>query len=222
MSEDMPYTLEKAHLPLGMIKLGHISLSNYRKETQLYLSEQLKCEGDIKTLKNKGNFFQWLDDLYQKEWVVYSKAPFNSAEYVLGYLGRYTHSVGISNYRIKEVKGQKITFQWKDSKEKNKNKLMTLEAAEFIRRFLMHILPHKFVKIRHYGILSNRNRKTKLKICKKRIGSVFKYRKKELKKKSASEILLLLTGVDLQQCPCCKKGKMVSAEKILGQKLCPT
>ena len=99
---------------------------------------------------------------------------------------------------------------------------MTLEATEFIRRFLMHILPHKFVKIRHYGILSNRNRKTKLKICKKQIGSVFKYRKEELKKKSTREILLLLTGIDLQQCPCCKKGKMVSAEKIVGQKLCPT
>ena len=87
---------------------------------QLYLSEQLKCEGDIKTLKNKGNFFQWLDDLYQKEWVVYSKAPFKSAEYVLGYLGRYTHRVAISNDRIKEIKHKEVTFQWKDYKEKIK------------------------------------------------------------------------------------------------------
>ena len=138
------------------------------------------------------------------------------------YLGRYTHRVAISNDRIKELKDKRITFHWKNYKENNKSKLMTLEATEFIRRFLLHVLPHKFVKIRHYGILSNRNRKTKLKICKKRIGSVYKYRKKELKKKSASEILLLLTGIDLHQCPCCKKGKMVSAEKILGQKLYPT
>lgn len=95
--------------------------------------------------------------MYAKEWIVYSKAPYKSASHVLKYLGRYTHRVAISNDRILNIKEDKITFKWRDYRDNNKEKIMVLSSDEFIRRFITHILPPAFVKIRHYGINSNRN-----------------------------------------------------------------
>ncbi|MCB2307411.1 transposase [Clostridium estertheticum] len=90
--------------------------------------------------------------------MVYCKPPFGSAEHVLEYLGRYSHRVSISNHRIINLENGYVTFKWKDYRDYNKEKFMTLTVDEFMRRFFMHVLPRKFVKIRHYGILSNRNR----------------------------------------------------------------
>ncbi|MBB6625524.1 transposase [Clostridium gasigenes] len=102
------------------------------------------------------SLFQWP--------LVYSKAPFSSAEYALKYLGRYTHRVAISDNRIVKVDKENVVFKWIDYRDKNKEKIITLKAEEFIRRFTMHILPDRFVKIRHYGILENRNKKQETKV----------------------------------------------------------
>jgi hypothetical protein len=164
-----------------------------------YQDGDLQFYGKIDSLSGKLKFQALIDDLYQKEWIVYCKKPFKSPWHVLRYLGRYTHRVAISNQRIVGLDNDQVSFQWRDYKDNNRTKLMTLEAPEFIRRFLMHVLPSRFVKIRHYGILSNRNRNRKLRLCQKLTFSKIQ----KFQKLSAVELLLKLTGLDLRICPCC-------------------
>jgi hypothetical protein len=104
---------------------------------------------------------------FECEWVVYAKPPFGGPEQVLRYLARYTHRVAISNSRILSVEGDKVTFRWKDYAHGNKNKAMTLKATEFLRRFLMHVLPKGFVRIRFFGFLANRRRAKLLAVCRR-------------------------------------------------------
>ena len=177
-----------------------------------YYNNELKFTNDINELKHKNVFQCFVDRLYDKEWVVYCKPPFGSAEHVVDYLGRYTHRVAISNNRIEAFENGYVTFKWKDYSDSNKEKHMTLESEEFIRRFLMHILPSKFVKIRHYGILSNRNRMTKLKRC-KQILKVSAIKIQDKLKLTTAELLFKLTGIDINKCPCCN-GKMSNRKKI--------
>jgi hypothetical protein len=159
----------------------------------------LKFYGKLESLTGKTKFQVLIDTLYQKEWVVYCKKPFKSPWHVLRYLGRYTHRVAISNHRIVGLDNDHVSFQWRDYKNDNRTKVMALEASEFIRRFLMHVLPRRFVKIRHYGILSNRNRNLKLRLCQKLTFSQIR----KAQNLSTVELLLKLTGLDLQVCPCC-------------------
>ncbi|MBU7008605.1 hypothetical protein Ga0451573_003564 [Peptococcaceae bacterium DYL19] len=149
-------------------------------------------------------FNSFLSPLSKANWVVYCKPPFAGPEKVLQYLGQYTHRVAISNNRIINVEDSKVTFKWRDYRDNNKTKLMTLGAQEFIRRFLLHILPQRFVRIRHYGILSNRNRNTKLNTCK----HLFKLSTSRTKITDIAELLLKLTGRDITLCPQCGKGKI--------------
>lgn len=135
-----------------------------------FYNRKLKFMGKISEFASSNIFKCLVEKLREKAWIVYYKPPFKSAAYVLQYLGRYTHRVAISNNRIQFVGNGLVTFKWKDYKDESKQKYITVTAEEFIRRFLMHILPDKFVKIRHYGILSNRNKKTKLQHCKKLTG----------------------------------------------------
>ena len=185
---------------------------------EAYQDGELRFYGKLGPLSGKLKFQNLVDSLYQKDWVVYCKKPFKSPWYVLRYLGRYTHRVAISNQRIVSLqdnagaKAPEVTFTWRDYKEKSKTKLMTLDASEFIRRFLMHVLPSRFVKIRHYGILSNRNRNRKLRLCQRLTLSKIR----EPQKLSMVELLLKLTGLDLRVCPCCKQGRMVT-KQLLGQ-----
>ena len=179
-----------------------------------YYSRTLKFMGEITELARTDIFMLLLEKLQQKDWIVYSKPPFKTAAYVLQYLGRYTHRVAISNNRIEHIENGFITFKWRDYKDKNKEKHMTVTAEEFIRRFLMHILPERFVKIRHFGILGNRNKRTKLERCKKLTGVKLKDLLRSNKKLSTAELLLKLIGIDICQCPCCKKGKMIRKTKL--------
>ena len=117
------------------------------------------------------NFLSLVDSLYRREWVVFCKKPFKSPAHVVKYLGRYTHRVAISNSRIQAFDGQTVSFSWKDYKDGNKRKVMTLDATEFTRRFLLHVLPDRFVKIRHYGILCSRNIRAKLLKCRMLAGA---------------------------------------------------
>lgn len=133
---------------------------------------ELKFPKDKKYLKNKENFNKFIEPLYKKTWITYIEPPKGEPENVIEYIGRYSFRVAISNERIKSIDNGKVTFEYKDYKDESKIKLMTISAEEFIRRFLLHILPNRFTKIRHYGLLSNRNRKTIISLCRVLIGTV--------------------------------------------------
>ena len=126
---------------------------------------QLHLSGNLALLAQPRIFASWLRPLFRKDWVVYSKPPFGGPEYVLQYLGRYTHRVAISNHRLVSFADGQITFRWRDSAHNNEQKLMTLSLDEFLRRFLLHLLPKGFVRIRHFGFLANRRRSTLLPLC---------------------------------------------------------
>ena len=117
-------------------------------------------------LKNIKNFNKFLEPLYDKTWITYIEAPKGKSENVIEYVGRYSFRVAISNDRIKNIENDLITFEYKDYKDNAKIKEMTITADEFIRRFLLHVLPDNFTKIKHYGILSNRNKKNNIRFCK--------------------------------------------------------
>jgi len=143
--------------------------------------------------------------LYAKNWVVYAKRPFLGPKAVIEYLGRYTHKVAISNYRIKAVEKGHITFEWKDYKVGGEKKLLTLPILEFLRRFCLHLLPDRFQRIRHYGILSSRGRVTYIPDIQLNMGIV----RLNLSKGQRKEKALSRLKID-DQCPCCQKGKMRS------------
>jgi hypothetical protein len=190
----------------------------FRGKFLAYLKEarekgELVFPGTIAYLKEERSFKALLDDLYEKQWVVYCKPPFKSTETVIEYLGRYTHRVAISNHRLVKIEADQVTFRYRDRNDNDETKLMSLDALEFIRRFLLHILPDGFVKIRHYGILSNRNRTKKLALCKELLG-VDGPQEHEQEKESWQELLQRITGHDPSICPFCGKGTMVLKEVL--------
>jgi Putative transposase/Transposase zinc-binding domain len=126
---------------------------------------QLSFHGDLQLLAQPKTFCSWLRPLFRKDWVVYAKRPFGGPEYVLQYLGRYTHRVAISNHRLVSFADGQVTFRWRDSAHNNEQKLLTLPLHEFLRRFLLHLLPQGFVRIRNFGFLANRRRATLLPLC---------------------------------------------------------
>jgi Putative transposase len=132
----------------------------------------LHFSGNLSLLAQPKIFAAWLRPLFRKDWVVYSKPPFGGPEYVLQYLGRYTHRVAISNHRLVSLADQKVTFRWRDSADNNEQKLMTLSLDEFLSRFLLHLLPKGFVRIRNFGFLANRRRSTLLPLCRQLLGAV--------------------------------------------------
>ena len=178
----------------------------FRGKFLYYLKqEKLDFYGKNKYLENPASYNDLIQKLYNKDWIVYCKEPFNNADCVIQYLGRYTHRVAISNERILDVTDENVTFKWRDYKDNNIMKEMTVTIEEFIRRFLLHILPPHFMKIRYYGILGNRNKKKKLLKCK--ILTRTKIYKKE--KLPTPELLKKILGKDFNLCPCCKKGHML-------------
>lgn len=180
---------------------------------QAYMNDHLVFYGNQQHLVDKNIFNSFLSTLYSKEWIVYCKPPFKNASYVVEYLGRYTHRVAISNNRILKLENGNVTFKWRDYKNNNQQKLMTISAEEFIRRFLIHILPDRFMKIRHYGLLGNRNKTTKLKLCKQLTNTPIRLNPKE--KLSTLQLLEKLTGKDFSLCPCCGIGHLIRAAPTL-------
>ena len=179
----------------------------FRGKFLYYLKkEELEFYGKNEYLNNKQNFDELMSKMYNKEWISYCKPPFENAKSVIKYLGRYTHRVAISNERIVSEENGEVTFKYRDYKDNNKMKEMTVKAEEFIRRFLMHILPPGFMKIRHYGLLGNRNKKTKLAVCKKLTNTTSPVKPKL----TTLEILKKTLGVDFNICPMCHKGHLMS------------
>ena len=139
--------------------------SSSMRSSRLSRTASSASQGDLKLLAQPQTFAAWLRPLYRQDWVVYLKRPFGGPEYVLHYLGRYTHRVAISNHRLVSFADGQVTFRWRDSADHNKQKLLTLALDEFLCRFLLHILPKGFVRIRNFGFLANRKRATLLPLC---------------------------------------------------------
>jgi predicted Zn-ribbon and HTH transcriptional regulator len=148
----------------------------------------------------------------QKSWVVYAKKPFGSPQTVLDYLGRYTHRVALSNERILKIENGKVLLSYRDRKEGDQKKIITLDAHEFIRRFLLHVLPDGFMRIRHFGFLANRSKKQMLPQCRKLLK--LDPALPEIPKQSAKDLLLKLSGIDLSRCPSCQKGTMIVVAEL--------
>jgi hypothetical protein len=149
--------------------------------------------------------------LRQLDWVVYAKPPFAGPESVLAYLGAYTHRIAISNHRITSLEGRHVSFLYRDYADDRKKKVMCLDIDEFIRRFLLHVLPKRFVRIRHYGLLANRSRKEKIARCR----ALLSASEPEVRdKESIAEKLLRITGLDIHACPLCHEGRMIVVAEI--------
>jgi hypothetical protein len=174
---------------------------------QVFTKGKLIFPGATQHLKSRREFSRLLDQLREKDWVVYSKKPFAGPEQVLDYLGRYTHRVAISNNRIIDVDNGRVAFTYKDRKDNDSRKVMTLQPDEFIRRFLLHVLPEGFMRIRHFGFLSNRSKKHNLTLCRQLLGLPPEL--PEVANQSARELMLELTGIDPTKCPQCTRGTMV-------------
>ena len=131
----------------------------------MHAEHKLAFHGTLVSLQNPKAFTAWLRPLFRSKWVVYAKRPFGGAQHALRYLGQYTHRVAISNHRLVALADGMVTFRWRDSAHKNKKRLMTLPVNEFLRRFLLHVLPPGFVRIRHFGLMAHRRRGASLPLC---------------------------------------------------------
>lgn len=161
---------------------------------------------------NHYTFKELLNNCYDKEWIPHSKKTFNGAQSVIKYLGKYTHRIAISNQRIKCINGEMVTFMVKDYASSGSWKEETINGIEFIRRFLMHVPPKGFVRIRHYGLLSSRVKRKKLTLCRNLLGCK-KYISR-LREMTTPEILEKLYGIDIRHCKECG-GKMIVPTRII-------
>lgn len=179
---------------------------------RLYFGDKLYLKHSV--FKNKVIFQGLIDSLFKKDWIVYIKESFRSSDSVIEYLSRYTHKIAISNSRILSLKDGVVSFSYKDYSEKNKKKVLRLPVMDFIQRFLKHIVPYRFVRIRYYGIMSNSTKK-------KQIARCFEYYNLKIKKylvKSWQEIYRDVTGIDICQCNKCGIGKLVIVSLISAQR----
>ena len=147
-----------------------------------------------------------------KNWMVYSKPPVAGADQVVDYLGRYTHRIAISNDRLVSLQDGEVTFRWKDRAHGNEKKVMTLEGGEFVRRFLLHVVPTGLVRIRHYGFLGNGVRRVQLARCRALVGATPQEETEPKGSETWQELLLRLTGRDVTRCPKCGEGRLQPIE----------
>jgi len=180
-------------------RFRNVFLSYLRKAFE---EGQLRFHGELAGLAKPAAFAALCHKAKKLKWVVYAKPPFGGPDQVLKYLARYTHRVAISNRRLLSMEDGRVSFEWKDYADSNKTKIMTLDAVEFIRRFLLHILPAGFVRIRQFGFLANRARRKKLTLCRALLGTP---------QKDA-----VIGGRDgkpeereRKPCPVCKSGHMI-------------
>ena len=180
---------------------------------QAFDDEELKFMGQIEYLSHHATFRDLLINCAKKEFVVFCKKPFSGPEQVLKYLGQYTHRIAISNYRLVKLEGEKVHFKYRDPDDPSKKKVMVLHVREFMRRFLLHILPKGFVRIRHYGLLGSRSKKVNILIIRKLSG--IKEQIKEKVEETWKQILNRIMGIDVEQCPKCKSGTL-EAQPLLS------
>jgi hypothetical protein len=155
----------------------------------------LTFAGSIERMADPKCFAAFLRTLFRQDWVVYAKPAFGGPEQVVRYLGRYTHRVAISNHRLVSFDGNHVTFRWKDYAHANKQRLMTVSADEFIRRFLVHVLPKGFVRIRHFGFMANYQRSSSLELCRQLLGMAAVLRPRETAPSAFSWICPICGGL---------------------------
>jgi len=182
-------------------------------------SGKLQFFNALESLRDQHAFVELVDRMKACEWVVYVKRPFAGPQQVLDYVGRYTHRVAISNNRLLDIENDQVTFQWKDYRDGGQIRTMTLSADEFIRRFLLHVLPDGFQRIRYYGFLGNRYRKEKLDQCRRLLGMPPPPEPANPTERDYRDRYEELTGDSLHQCPQCKQGRMLVVE-ILPRLAC--
>ena len=203
---------QKFFLPVRVLsRLFRGKLLAFLREA--YAKGKLQFGGQLAALADPARFQTWLRTLKKSDWVVYAKPPFGGPEHVLKYLARYTHRVAISNGRLVSLEQGQVRFRWRDSKDNNRTKTMTLDAIEFIRRFLLHILPSGFVKIRHFGFLANRNRSVRLDLCRRHLEAPV----------PADAPTGLLTDQQKRaaerRCPVCQTGTLHIVERLSAEGL---
>jgi len=177
-----------------------------------YLKDELIFTQKTAALKSRHPFQQLINSLSKTRWIAYAKRPFAGPQQVLEYLGRYTHRVAISNNRIICIDNGRVTFTYRDRQQDNEIKKITLDANEFIRRFLLHVLPKGLMKIRYFGFLAHTNKKEQIPLIRKLIDPQATLPEKI--NESINEMMLRLTGIDITCCPQCKKGKMIRIRKL--------
>jgi len=173
---------------------------------------ELHVTGGLAALAEPAAFAAWLAELRQQAWVVYCKPPFAGPEHVLAYLGRYTHRVALSNDRLLAVADGRVRFRWRDYADGDRAKVMELEVDEFLRRFLLHVVPDGFVRIRHFGLLANRHRAPKLAQCRALLAQPPP--PTPAPPESAQALMLRVTGIDIERCPVCQQGQFRQVERL--------
>ncbi len=187
------------------------SNAGFTRATRSFCQGKLSFPGKIKNLAGEKAFHVFLRSLFRQDWVVYAKRPFGGPEHVLHYLARYTHRVAISNHRIVNFADGQVSFRWKDYAHKGKQRKMTLTAEEFLRRFLLHVLPPRFVRIRFFGFLANCRRKENLPLCQRLLQTS---RQPSSPAATAAEGKLAGAG----RCPHCGAA-MVIVERLTAQQI---
>lgn len=189
-----------------------------RQLEKAFEADELRFPPSMKQLQHQDQFLRYLAPVGKVEWVVYAKKPFAGPKQVLNYLGRYTHRVAISNNRLLEIERGRVRFLWKDYRNGKRHRTtMTLTATEFIRRFLMHVLPDRFQRIRYYGFLGNRYRKEKLLLCRRLLGVSLVDPSATVTTEQVEDYrdrYERLTGISLRRCPVCRHGNMMEIENI--------
>jgi len=173
-------------------------LTSVYRHGRIYVPEKLPIDDMLRSLA-------------ERQWIVYAKRPFAGPQQVLEYLGRYTHRVAISNHRILSVAHGKVAFTYRDPERKSV-RIMTLTTEEFIRRFLLHVLPKSFMKVRYFGFLAHRNKKRTIPLLRKLINPKAKLPEKI--KETVAQMMLRLTGIELTLCPECRKGRMIKIRDL--------
>jgi hypothetical protein len=177
-------------------------------------AKKLTFYGSLEPLRDRRAFHRYLAPSRKADWCVYAKRPFAGPEQVLAYAARYTHRVAISNNRLVDIDHGKVRFRWKDYRNGNRQKTMTLAADEFIRRFLLHVLPEGFQRIRYYGLLANRHRQQKLARCRQLLAMPLPEATDEAAVRDYRDQYQQLTGDSLTECPACQGGHMVIIEVL--------
>ena len=209
-SQWIPTKRRRFFLPVRVLsRMFRGKLLSFLKQS--YRRGELCFAGNLSDLSTPHAFYSLLRSLQRTEWVVYSKPPFGGPEHVLKYLARYTHRVAITNGRLLNLENSQVFFRWRDSRHNNRSSVMRLEATEFIRRFLLHVLPPGFVKIRHFGFLANRKRRQALDLCRAHLHA------------TAADLTSLLNEHQRsalnRSCPQCRCGTLhVIAHHFVAQK----
>lgn len=207
------------HCRKGFFLPVRVLSSLFKKKLLAYIKKAYKkgewiLHGKLTALKEKKCWRNFLSPFYDMDWNVYAKPPFGDSLKVLKYLARYTHRVAISNQRLVSLKDGKVAFRWKDYRNGNVNRIMTLDAVKFLRRFLMHVLPSGFMHIRHFGFLANRVRKEKLLLCRQFLEDEEFIQASSSLEQPQSAIIDLMEDVQTSLCPVCKKGRLSITKSI--------